>query len=82
MKYREIVGAMINGSTITNSLSDIIAASKAGKLNQVYDRRQMQFMAACDLGRNWENMANGPTLFYQDEKGKCFREKPEAETTV
>lgn len=67
---REIVGAMINGSTITNSLPKIAEAAKAGRLGEVYDRKQMQFMSCCDLGRNWDLMASGPTLFLIDDDGK------------
>ena len=67
---REIVGATINGGTITNSLTKIIEAAKAGRLNEVYDREQMQFMSGCDLGRNWELIANGPTLFFIGDDGK------------
>ena len=67
---REIVGAKINGSTITNSLFEIIEAAKAGGLIEVYDRKQMQFMSSCDLGRNWDLMASGPTLFLIEDDGK------------
>ena len=67
---REIVGAKINDGTFTNSLQKIIAAAKAGRLVEVYDRQQMQFMADCDLGRNWDLMANGPTLFLISTDGK------------
>lgn len=67
---REIVGAKINGSTITNNLVNIAEASNAGRLNELYDRKQMQFMSGCDLGRNWDLMASGPTLFLIGDDGK------------
>lgn len=67
---REIVGAMINGGTITNSLAKIVEAAKANRLNEVYDRKQMQFMSCCDLGKNWDLMASGPTLFLIGDDGK------------
>ena len=66
---REIVGARIK-NTITNNLPKIVGAVKAGQLVEVYDRKQMQFMADCDLGRNWDLMANGPTLFLVTDDGK------------
>lgn len=66
----EIVGAKINGSIITNSLTKIVEAAKVGMLHEVYDRKQMQFMSSCDLGRNWDLMANGPTLFLIGDDGK------------
>lgn len=67
---REIVGAKINGGTITNSLPKIVEAAKNGRLGEVYDRKQMQFMSSCDLGRNWDFMASGPTLFLIGDDGK------------
>jgi hypothetical protein len=67
---REIVGANINGGTITNRLENIVAAAKAGRLGEVYDRKRVQFMSDCDLGRNWDAMAKGPTLFLIDDAGK------------
>ncbi len=66
---RDIVGAKINGGTVTNSLPKIVEAAKSGRLDDVYDRKQMQFMSCCDLGRNWELMAIGPTLFLIDDDG-------------
>jgi hypothetical protein len=66
----EIVGAKINDRIITNNLPKIVEASKTGMLHEVYDRKQMQFMSACDLGRNWDLMANGPTLFLIGADGK------------
>ena len=68
---REIVGGKISGGTITNNFKLLIDASRSGRLVDVYDRRQMQFMASCDLGRNWELMASGPTLFVIDDDGNC-----------
>ena len=67
---REIVGARINRGTITNNLPKIIDAAKTGHLVDVYDRKQMQFMSDCDLGRNWDAMAKGPTLFLIGDDGK------------
>ena len=67
---REIVGAKINGGTITNSLPKIVEAAKAWRLDDVFDRKQMQFMSDCDLGRNWDAMAKGPTLFLIGDDGK------------
>lgn len=68
---REIVGGKISGGTITNNFKLLVEASRSGRLVDVYDRRQMQFMASCDLGRNWELMASGPTLFVIDDGGSC-----------
>ena len=66
---KEIVGAKI-GTRITNSLAAIKQASQDGTLSDLLDRKQMQFMASMDLGRNWEMMATGPTLFLIDDNGK------------
>ena len=66
---KEIVAAKINGKTITNDIHKIVAASNAGKVNELYDRKQMQFMASFDLGRHWDNLAMGPTLFFIKDDG-------------
>lgn len=78
----EIVGAMINGGTITNCLELIRAAAKEGRINRFYDREEMEFMAALDLGENWRKMASGPTLIYIDENSKCYWEKPDTRRMV
>jgi hypothetical protein len=67
---QEIVGALINGRIVTNNMKNIAIAFQSGKLNQLYDRSQMKFMSKCDLGHNWDLMANGPTLFLIDDNGK------------
>lgn len=65
---KEIVGARI-GNTITNNKTKIRDAVANGTITHFLDRKHMQFMAACDLGRNWDLMASGPTLFCIDDKG-------------
>jgi len=66
---KEIVGAKI-GIIITNNRKTIADAFERGAVTEWLDRKRMQFMADMDLGRNWELMANGPTLFYLDDEGK------------
>lgn len=61
---KEIVAAEINGSIITNNFVDIVEAAKQNRVCQYLDRKHMQFMDACDLGSNWENLAKSKTLFY------------------
>lgn len=65
----EIVGARI-GTLITNNRQTIIEALERNAVTEFIDRRRMQFMAGMDLGRNWELMATGPTLFCIDAEGK------------
>ncbi len=65
---REIVGAKI-GTRITNDISLIAKANHAGETFELLDRKRMQFMAGMDLGRNWEMMSTGPTLFFIDDEG-------------
>lgn len=69
---KEIVGARI-GTTITNNRRLISEAFEAGRVTEFLERERMQFMAGMDLGRNWELMANGPTLFCLDDNGKPHR---------
>ena len=65
----EIVGAKIGG-IITNDREMIIDALKSHRRDFMpLTRIHMKFMAACDLGDNWRRMANGPTLWRQDEDG-------------
>lgn len=67
---KEIVGAIINGGTVTNSVAAIRVACERGTVDRFLDRRHMEFMAACDLGQNWRIMAEGPTLFCVDDNGQ------------
>ena len=69
---REIVGAKI-GNIIINKPQTIIDAISAKKLIEYLDRDCMRFMADLDLGKNWELMANGPTLFCLGDDGEPFR---------
>jgi len=66
---KEIVGAKI-GTLITNNRRTISEAVERNAVTEFLDRKHMQFMAAMDLGRNWELMASGPTLFCIDDNGK------------
>ena len=66
---KEIVGARI-GTLITNNRETIADAVERNAVTEFLDRQRMQFMAAMDLGRRWEVMANGPTLFCIDDDGK------------
>lgn len=73
---REIVAAMINGKTITNAPSSIADAIKDDLPVQFLERQHMEFMSACDLGAQWDNLAKGRTLFWMDENGKPYKEPP------
>ena len=66
---KEIVGAKI-GTLITNNRKTIAEAVERNAVTEFLDRQRMQFMAAMDLGRNWDLMANGPTLFCIDDDGR------------
>ncbi len=74
-EIKEVVAVKINGSIITNDFSEIVIAAKCNKVHEFYDRKQMQFMAGCDLGKNWENLSNSKTLFYLVD-GKPTFDKP------
>ena len=68
---KEIVGAKI-GSIITNSLETMKKAAIDGVDIQLLSRQEMSFMSGCDLGINWDKMAQGDTLFlFNDETGEC-----------
>ncbi len=65
---KEIVGARI-GTLITNNPRTIAEAVERKDVTEFLDRKRMRFLAAMDLGRNWELMANGQTLFCIDDDG-------------
>jgi len=69
----EVVAAKINGSMITNDLNEIVEAAKQGRASAYYDRNQMQFMAACDLGEKWKTLTKSKTLFYIVDGTPMFR---------
>jgi len=71
---KEIVGCRI-GNIITNNREIIINAVEQNAVTEYLDRQRMQFMAVMDLGRNWELMANGPTLFCIDNDGNPYPSK-------
>jgi hypothetical protein len=64
---REIVAANIDG-IITNDRKVIIEAVHYNRKIEFLDRGRMMFMAACDLGPQWTNLAESPTLFILNEK--------------
>lgn len=61
---KEVVGVQING-TIYGGKSAIDAVRlihKPEQIERIWTRPMVNFMAACDLGKNWENLAQCPTL--------------------
>ena len=72
---RQIVGAKID-NTVTNDPHIIRIAVECDQPLSWICRRQMEFMAGLDLGKHWDDMANGPTLFRIDVDGKAY--PPEA----
>lgn len=65
---RKIVGANING-TITNSAKAIVVAVEHNIPIEFLDQQHMKLMSACDLGRNWDKMAESPVLFVINDDG-------------
>lgn len=70
-EMKEIVGAMI-GAIITNNPADIIRGLENNTLTRFISKKEMQFMASCDLGSNWEALANSRVLFCLDDDGNPF----------
>lgn len=67
---KDIVGVMTNEDVITNLPGDVVLAIRDGRVKMLLDRKWMEFMAAFDLGPQWERLASGPTLFYVDWETK------------
>ena len=63
---REIVGAICN-MTVTNNPKTILLALVENQSVRFLTKQEMGFMAAMDVGLNWEKMAVGPVLFVMDE---------------
>ena len=68
---KEIVAVMI-GTTITNRIRDINEAFSKGEEIRMIERRHMEFMAALDLGRKWQELAEAPTLWFSDDEGFIY----------
>ncbi len=66
---KEIVAAMI-GTIITTQPRQIMSAIELGLVKEFIDRDRMKFMAAFDLGPQWERLAKAPTLFIVDDNGE------------
>jgi hypothetical protein len=59
---REIVAAKI-GSTITNDKAIVAQALDDGKSVEFLDLQHMRLMSSCDVGRNWDLLAQGKVWF-------------------
>lgn len=69
---KEIVAILIGDTktgTITTDRTHITTALELKLDVHWIERRQLQFMAACDLGPQWTALAQAPTLFRVDEQG-------------
>lgn len=66
---KEIIGAMVDGRFLTSDPRAIADAVETGRVTEWLDRRRMQFMAACDLGPKWGQLAESKTLFCLDDDG-------------
>ena len=64
----DIVAARI-GSTITNSIPVIKSALELNREVEWLSRRRMAFMAAFDLGPQWQKLADSKTIFQVDDDG-------------
>ena len=61
--YNEIVGVQI-GTTIHRDLRTIVALMKHTEMQvALISRAHMALMACCDLGPQWKQWAEAPTLF-------------------
>lgn len=58
----DIVAGLIEGRTLTNSVHDLRIAAESGRNIEWQTRQKMQFMASCDLGGKWAELARGKTL--------------------
>jgi hypothetical protein len=64
--YNEIVALNFNDRLIFDK-AECIMRLMAGESYQLVSRQQLQIMAAADLGPQWEQAANAPTLFKRND---------------
>lgn len=72
---KEIIAARI-GSKITNDFATIRNGILSGKDYELLDRKRLQLMASMDLGKQWEDLAKSPTLFYITKEGNLTWNPP------
>jgi hypothetical protein len=65
----EIVGILIQGK-IMSGIDALRAVKYLGDYEQLICRDRAKFMAAADVGHNWDRLANARTLFLLDDKGE------------
>jgi hypothetical protein len=63
----EVVAFLVDGY-ITNNLMAIIQLINHCNHFEYVTRARAAFMAACDLGKVWKDLANAPVLFGLDDK--------------
>lgn len=77
MSYQDIVAVRI-GNLVTNDTKYIAAflesRTTCGRDFEPLSRARMKLMAAADLGEEWTRLANGRTLWRQDENGNVKEE--------
>ncbi len=67
--FDEIVAFLIDIKPLTfvTGRDALLYAKFSGGVSEIcipIRRKHMEFMAACDLGPKWTDLANAPTLFY------------------
>jgi hypothetical protein len=73
---REVVGVMV-GTTIYRDLNTIYALLRDTEQSwELVTRARMRFMEACDLGPQWKEWANAPTLFIIGKDGNYSWPRP------
>ena len=77
-RYQEVVAARINNK-ITNDMGYIAYAIGDGHKVGMVTRFEAKFMAACDLGGNWDKLAKAPVICYYDNKEQKFLTRSEYE---
>lgn len=77
-RTKEIVGIITNDNVVTNIPRIIMEHARNNTVKMYLDREAMKLMASFDLGRKWERLASGPTLFLIefDDHGEVIRILP------
>jgi hypothetical protein len=64
--FEKIVAIVGTDNVVRSGLEAVIYTKQTGEFKQLISLQEAKFMASCDLGLNWERLAEYPVLFCYD----------------
>ncbi len=68
---KDIVAVIFAGKVYTD-ITIIKELSKNNQFSKLISKQEANFMKYCDLGLNWNNLAESPILFSINDEGKII----------